>query len=57
MFQWENHAKSLRLEEQTLCKIRERIEEKVMKNDGTWIDWQYLLQSAELLQKVRQVWL
>jgi len=50
---WENHAKSLKLEEQTLRKIKERIEEKVMKNSGTWIDWQYLLQAAQLLKKCR----
>ena len=50
--QWENHSKSLRLEEQTLEKIKERIDEKVMNNIGTWIDWQYLLDAAALLQKV-----
>lgn len=50
--QWENHAKSLKLEEQTLAKIKSRIEDKVMKNSGTWIDWQYLLKAAELLMKV-----
>jgi ariadne-2 len=50
---WENHAKSLKLEEQTLSKIKSRIEEKVMKNSGTWIDWQYLLKAAELLMKCR----
>ena len=52
LLQWENHSKSLRLEEQTLDKIRQRIEEKVMANDGTWIDWQYLLEAATLLKKV-----
>ena len=52
MLQWENHAKSLKLEEQTLAKIKSRIEDKVMKNSGTWIDWQYLLKAAELLMKV-----
>jgi ariadne-2 len=50
--QWENHAKSLKLEEQTLAKIKSRIDDKVMKNSGTWIDWQYLLKAAELLMKV-----
>ncbi|XP_074645621.1 putative E3 ubiquitin-protein ligase ariadne-2 isoform X2 [Tubulanus polymorphus] len=50
---WENHAKSLRLEEQTLKRITDRIEEKVMNNEGTWIDWQYLLNAAELLCKCR----
>ncbi|XP_072026009.1 potential E3 ubiquitin-protein ligase ariadne-2-like [Amphiura filiformis] len=50
---WENHAKSLRLEQETLRKINERIEEKVMKSMGTWIDWQYLLDAASLLAKCR----
>lgn len=50
---WENHAKSLRLEEQTLQKIRDRINEKVMANEGTWIDWQYLQNAAFLLAKCR----
>ncbi|ELU14866.1 hypothetical protein CAPTEDRAFT_207577 [Capitella teleta] len=50
---WENHAKSLKLEEETLKKILQRIEEKVMNNSGTWIDWQYLLNAAELLKKCR----
>ncbi|XP_023224404.1 potential E3 ubiquitin-protein ligase ariadne-2-like [Centruroides sculpturatus] len=50
---WENHAKSLRLEEQTLEKIKNRINEKVMSNQGTWIDWQYLLDGADLLAKCR----
>ena len=53
MFQYENHAKSLKLEETTLCKIKDRIEEKVMKNSGTWIDWQYLLDAATLLKRCR----
>lgn len=50
---WENHARSLRLEEQTLEKIKSRIQEKVMANQGTWIDWQYLLDAAALLAKCR----
>ncbi|XP_071081838.1 potential E3 ubiquitin-protein ligase ariadne-2-like [Haliotis cracherodii] len=50
---WENHAKSLKLEEQTLMKIRSRIQDKVMTNEGTWIDWQYLLDAATLLKKCR----
>ncbi|KAK3587542.1 hypothetical protein CHS0354_004829 [Potamilus streckersoni] len=50
---WENHAKSLQLEEQTLHKITSRIHEKVMNNTGTWIDWQYLLDAAHLLKKCR----
>ncbi|CAC5397163.1 ARIH2 [Mytilus coruscus] len=50
---WENHSKSLELEEQTLLKITSRIQEKVMNNAGTWIDWQYLLDAAALLRKCR----
>ncbi|XP_054710603.1 potential E3 ubiquitin-protein ligase ariadne-2-like [Uloborus diversus] len=50
---WENHARSLRLEEQTLQKIKDRIDEKVMANEGTWIDWQYLRNAAALLAKCR----
>lgn len=50
---WENHAKSLKLEEQTLSKITSRIQEKVMNSTGTWIDWQYLLDAANLLKKCR----
>ena len=52
--QWENHAKSLRLEEQTLQRIRERIQTKVMTGtEGTWIDWQCLLDAAVLLARCR----
>lgn len=50
---WENHSKSLRLEEMTLQKIKDRINEKVMGNEGTWIDWQYLLDAIALLAKCR----
>ncbi|XP_013385980.1 potential E3 ubiquitin-protein ligase ariadne-2 [Lingula anatina] len=50
---WENHAKSLALEEKTSQKIKDRINEKVMKNEGTWIDWQYLLDATALLKKCR----
>ncbi|XP_050710210.1 potential E3 ubiquitin-protein ligase ariadne-2-like [Eriocheir sinensis] len=50
---WENHSKSLKLEEETLAKIRERIQEKVMAGTGTWIDWQYLLDAAALLARCR----
>lgn len=50
---WENHARSLRLEEHTLAKIKERIQLNVMANKGTWIDWQYLLDAAALLAKCR----
>ncbi|BFZ10733.1 hypothetical protein BsWGS_13772 [Bradybaena similaris] len=50
---WENHAKSLQLEETTTLKITTRNHEKVMNNQGTWIDWQYLLKAATLLKKCR----
>lgn len=50
---WENHARSLRLEEHTLQKIKDRINKKVMANEGTWIDWQYLRNAAALLAKCR----
>ena len=52
-FQWENHSKSMKLEAQTLAKIKTRINEKVMGCCGTWIDWQYLLDAAALLAKCR----
>ncbi|CAG9817003.1 unnamed protein product [Phaedon cochleariae] len=50
---WENHSKSLKLEEQTLEKLRSRINQKVMSGLGTWIDWQYLFTAANLLAKCR----
>lgn len=50
---WENHSKSLKLEEQTLAALRTRINQKVMAGLGTWIDWQYLFTAAELLAKCR----
>lgn len=50
---WQNHAKSLKLEEKTLEKIKDRINKKVMNGSGTWIDWQYLLDAASLLAKCR----
>lgn len=50
---WENHSKSLKLEEQTLEKLRTRINDKVMAGLGTWIDWQHLFKAAELLAKCR----
>lgn len=50
---WENHSKSLQLEQQTLDRIKARINEKVMNGLGTWIDWQYLFHAASLLAKCR----
>uniref|UniRef100_A0A8D3AE93 RBR-type E3 ubiquitin transferase n=1 Tax=Scophthalmus maximus TaxID=52904 RepID=A0A8D3AE93_SCOMX len=49
---WENHNKSLQLEAQTYQRIQEKIQERVMNNLGTWIDWQYLHNAAKLLAKV-----
>lgn len=50
---WENHNQSLQLEAEARKKIHKQIEEKVMNNEGTWIDWQYLLRAGELLAKCR----
>lgn len=52
---WENHSKSLQLEQQTLDRLKTRINEKVMKgiNSSTWIDWQYLFVAATLLARCR----
>lgn len=50
---WENHSKSFQLEQQTLDRLKQRINEKVMKGLGTWIDWQYLFTAATLLGKCR----
>ena len=52
-FQWENHNKSLKLEEQTLEEIKMRINKKVMDASGTWIDWQHLFEAASLLARCR----
>lgn len=50
---WENHSKSLQLEQQTLNRLRDRIDERVKSGSGTWIDWQYLFDAAALLAKCR----
>lgn len=50
---WENHSKSLQLEQQTLDRLKSRINKKVMKGLGTWIDWQHLFNAATLLAKCR----
>ncbi|XP_026493734.1 potential E3 ubiquitin-protein ligase ariadne-2 [Vanessa tameamea] len=50
---WENHARSLKLEEQTLASLKSRINQKVMAGEGTWIDWQYLWDAARLLKRCR----
>lgn len=43
------------MEAQTYQRIQEKIQERVMNNLGTWIDWQYLHNAAKLLAKV--LWL
>ncbi|VDN32066.1 unnamed protein product [Cylicostephanus goldi] len=50
---FENHNKSLKLEQQFRDKIQRKIEAKVNDHDGTWIDWQYLHNAATLLTKCR----
>ncbi|WKY07133.1 hypothetical protein Q1695_006945 [Nippostrongylus brasiliensis] len=50
---FENHSKSLKLEQQFRDKIQRKIESKVNDHDGTWIDWQYLHNAATLLTKCR----
>ncbi|KAM7437995.1 E3 ubiquitin-protein ligase arih2 [Porites harrisoni] len=50
---WQNHADSLKREQETKRKINQKIQEKVNNNIGTWIDWQYLMDAAQLLAKCR----
>lgn len=50
---WDNHAKSLALEDETRRKIADRIDQKVKDSSGTWIDWHYLLDAAALLARCR----
>lgn len=50
---YDNHHKSLKLEEDLRARIVKRIEEKVANREGTWIDWQYLHDAATLLTKCR----
>ncbi|CAH8576154.1 unnamed protein product [Schistosoma curassoni] len=50
---WENHERSLRLEHDQRARIQTRINEKVLKKEGTWIDWQYLLLAADTLRNCR----
>ena len=50
---YDNHGKSLKLEETTIANIKTYIQEKVSKSEGTWIDWQYLLTATDLLRKCR----
>ncbi|MFH4980877.1 hypothetical protein AB6A40_007586 [Gnathostoma spinigerum] len=50
---YENHHKSLKLEEVMKQGIRQKINEKVNCHEGTWIDWQHLHRAATLLTKCR----
>ena len=43
----------MKLEAQTMEKIKSRINAKVMAGSGTWIDWQYLMDASSLLAKCR----
>lgn len=40
------------LEQETGKKIMARVEEKVSKGSGTWIDWQCVIDAMKLLRKV-----
>ncbi|VDD93487.1 unnamed protein product [Enterobius vermicularis] len=50
---YENHHKSLMLEEELRQSIMKKVEEKVNGHEGTWIDWQHLHRAATLLTKCR----
>ena len=50
---YDNHSRSLKLEETTVAKIKAHIQGKVDRKEGTWIDWQYLLTATDLLLKCR----
>ncbi|VIO87491.1 Uncharacterized protein BM_BM956 [Brugia malayi] len=50
---YENHHKSLKMEENLRNCIMKKIDEKVNGYEGTWIDWQYLHRAATLLTKCR----
>uniref|UniRef100_A0A2K5LRH6 RBR-type E3 ubiquitin transferase n=1 Tax=Cercocebus atys TaxID=9531 RepID=A0A2K5LRH6_CERAT len=47
------YLESSQLEAQTYQWIHEKIQERVMNNLGTWINWQYLQNAAKLLAKCR----
>ena len=53
--QWATHDQSLRLEQETGKKITMRVEDKVSKGSGTWIDWQCVIDAMKLLRKVSGV--
>lgn len=50
---WDNHMKSLKLEDENRERIQAKIDDELNRNNGTWIDWQYLLRGAKILSKCR----
>lgn len=50
---FENHSKSLKMEEEMRIRIKTKIEVKISRHEGTWIDWQYLHAASHLLTKCR----
>lgn len=52
--QWHNHDKSLKLEEDLLQQLNDKIEAKVREGQSSWIDWQYIVEAAKHLTKVRE---
>lgn len=52
LFQWKNHEQSLRLEENLMNQIHDRVQKKVQNREGSLIDWQYLMDAGKLLLKV-----
>ena len=50
--QWKNHEQSLRLEENLMDQIHDRVQKKVQNREGSLIDWQYLIDAGKLLLKV-----
>ena len=50
---WKNHIQSLALEEQTRNQINQHIQVQIKLGNGTWIDWQYLLDAVDLLLRCR----
>uniref|UniRef100_A0AC34GYB6 RBR-type E3 ubiquitin transferase n=1 Tax=Panagrolaimus sp. ES5 TaxID=591445 RepID=A0AC34GYB6_9BILA len=50
---FDNHSKSLKLEEQLRANIIAKIEQKIEEQEGTWIDSHYLYDATSLLTKCR----
>ncbi|GAU99865.1 hypothetical protein RvY_10804 [Ramazzottius varieornatus] len=51
---WKNHEQSLRLEENLMNQIHDRVQKKVQNREGSLIDWQYLMDAGKLLLKCRR---